>query len=142
MLANILGARVYPGPVKELGWMPLILTAEGCASVVAPLGAAGVSMLHWHGDTFDLPGGAKLLASTRGVENQIFQWEEHVLAFQCHPEIEPDEIESWLIGHAAEISATPGVAVAQLREDTARFGPALAGPARQVFTSWLGSVRL
>ncbi|HEY0342754.1 MAG TPA: glutamine amidotransferase, partial [Steroidobacteraceae bacterium] len=54
MLARVLGAKVFPGP-KELGWSPLLLTSEGEASIAAPLAADATSMLHWHGDTFDLP---------------------------------------------------------------------------------------
>ena len=142
MLAAALGARVYAGPVKELGWTPLELTQEGRASVIAPLGATGISMLHWHGDTFDLPAGAKLLASTKAVRHQVFQWEERVLAFQCHPEIMPSDIESWLIGHAAEIASTPDTSLTRLREDTARFGPALRLQARQAFIRWLETMRL
>jgi len=42
MMAAALGARVAPGPVKEIGWAPLTLTAVGAASVLAPLGASPV----------------------------------------------------------------------------------------------------
>jgi GMP synthase (glutamine-hydrolysing) len=136
MLATVLGARVYPSPVKELGWKPLILTEAGRSSVVAPLGQAGTSMLHWHGDTFDLPEGAQLLASTAEVPNQVFEY-DNTLGFQCHPEIQAEDIERWLVGHACEISATAGVSVAQLRADTARLAPALRTQARQMFSDWL-----
>jgi len=140
MLAKVLGARVYPAPVKELGWKPLTLTAAGRSSAVAPLGEEGVSMLHWHGDTFDLPDGARLLASTAEVPNQIFGWRDHVIGFQCHPEIQPEDIERWLIGHACEISATPGVSVTQLRSDTASLAPALKRQASKAFGGWLTRV--
>ncbi|MEJ0034713.1 MAG: glutamine amidotransferase [Gammaproteobacteria bacterium] len=140
MLARVLGARVYPGPVKELGWKPLTLTQAGRASVIAPLGEAGASMLHWHGDTFDLPQEAQLLASTAEVANQVFQWRERVIGFQCHPEIQTEDIERWLIGHACEIGATPGASVAQLRADTARFAPALKSQASRMFGDWLTRV--
>ena len=55
MMAAALGARVAPGPVKEIGWAPLHLTAAGEKSVLAPLGATPV--LHWHGDNCELPAG-------------------------------------------------------------------------------------
>ncbi len=51
MMAAALGARVAPGPVKEIGYAPLTLTAAGRSSVLAPLGASPV--LHWHGDNCD-----------------------------------------------------------------------------------------
>lgn len=141
MLARVLGARVYPG-IKELGWKPLQLTAAGEQSVIAPLAGSSTSMLHWHGDTFDLPAGATLLASTAEVAHQIYEWGGCALAFQCHPEIRAPDIESWLIGHACEIVATPGADVRQLRRDSALLGPVLAQRARSVFERWLTSVGL
>ena len=142
MLAKVLGARVYPGDVKELGWQPLILTEAGRESVIAPLGHEGVSILHWHGDTFDLPERARLLASTAEVAHQIFEWDDRAIGFQCHPEIQAQDIESWLLGHACEIAATAGVSVEQLRADTARFAPALAERSRTMFSDWLTKVGL
>ena len=141
MLAHVLGSRVYPGR-KELGWAPLQLTAAGAMSVIAPLAPDATSMLHWHGDTFDLPAGATLLASTPEVAQQVLSWERFVLAFQCHPELRPADIESWLIGHASEIANAEGVGVTRLREETRRFGPTLAERARLVFTNWLDGVGL
>ncbi len=139
MLAHALGARVYPGPVKELGWRPLRLTPEGERSVVSPLDGKRTSMLHWHGDTFDLPSGATLLASTAEVSHQIYEWGGCVLAFQCHPEARAADIESWLIGHACEIASTAGADLQQLRRDTAAFGPTLAECARSTFERWLAA---
>lgn len=139
MLAHVLGARVYAGPVKELGWSPLQLTEEGRTSVVAPLDGSATSMLHWHGDTFDLPEGATLLASTAQVAHQIFRW-RRALAFQCHPEVRAEDFERWLIGHACEIDARGSPTVTQLREDTARLAPTLTRQAGKVFADWLSQV--
>jgi GMP synthase (glutamine-hydrolysing) len=141
MLAHVLGARVFAGP-KELGWAPLRLTEAGKSSVIAPLAGESTSMLHWHGDTFDLPSGATLLASTEQVAHQVYSWERFVLAFQCHPEVRHEDIESWLVGHTFEIGATRGASVAQLRSDTQRLGPKLAEASRLVFNGWLASVAL
>jgi GMP synthase (glutamine-hydrolysing) len=137
MLAHVLGARVYPGPVQELGWKPLTLTPAGRNSVVSGLGGESTSMLHWHGDTFDLPQGAVLLASTQEVAQQIFEW-QNTLAFQCHPELRARDFERWLIGHSCEIEATAGASVVQLREQTASLAPVLAQKAARVFNDWLG----
>jgi GMP synthase (glutamine-hydrolysing) len=97
--------------------------------------------LHWHGDTFVLPTGAQLLASTAQVAHQVHSWERFVLTFQCHPGIRHEDIESWLVGHACEIAATGGVSVERLR-DTRRPGPTLAEHAKRGFTDWLASVGL
>lgn len=68
----------------------------------------GTSVLHWHGDTFDLPDGAVLLASSDQYLHQAFSWEKHVLALQFHIETTWCGLERWLIGHAGEIAGTPG----------------------------------
>ncbi|TKC83530.1 glutamine amidotransferase [Trinickia terrae] len=136
LIARVLGSRVYPAAKKELGWSPLTLTAAGQASPLRHLDGAHTSMLHWHGDTFDLPAGAVHLARTPDCENQAFSWGSHVLGFQCHPEIRAERFEPWLIGHAGEIGAMPGVDAQRLRADTARLGPALEAAARETFDEW------
>jgi GMP synthase (glutamine-hydrolysing) len=136
MIAAALGARVYPGPVKEIGWSPLTLTAAGHASALAALDGASTSMLHWHGDTFDLPAGATLLAGTAAYPHQAFAWGDSALALQCHPEIDPLRFERWLIGHAVEL-AQVGIDLAALRAQTEWHGPALARQARLAFDAWL-----
>jgi GMP synthase (glutamine-hydrolysing) len=120
----------------------LTLTPEGEVSAIAALGPDNTSMLHWHGDTFDLPPKATLLASTEQVAHQAFSWDHFVLGLQCHPEVRHEDIESWLIGHSCEIAAAHGVSVEQLRKDTHYFGPALAACSRTMFTDWLVSVGL
>ena len=62
-------------------------------------------MLHWHGDTFDLPRGAVHLASTAMCRNQAFSAGSNILCVQFHPEVDPTAgIEPWLVGHAAELA--------------------------------------
>ncbi|MHB8173164.1 MAG: glutamine amidotransferase, partial [Nitrospirota bacterium] len=137
MLAHALGAKVYPGKTKEIGWKPLELTEAGKNSPVSHLAAANTSMLHWHGDTFDLPPGATLLASTDITKNQIYSYENFLLAFQCHPELVRGKIESWLIGHASEIATSKVATVNDIRHDTERYGRALEMAGRKCFEEWL-----
>ncbi|WP_153099011.1 glutamine amidotransferase [Paraburkholderia hayleyella] len=144
LIARVLGARVYPADQIELGWTPLSLTEAGRASALRHLDGSQTSMLHWHGDTFDLPSGATHLASTPACANQAFSWNSHVLGLQCHPEICTDHFEPWLIGHASEI-VQAGVSVPQLRAQVAQLGPALEAGARRMFGEWLdqqGTVKL
>lgn len=141
LLARALGARVDRGDVKEIGWSPLRLSAEGYDSPLRHLGKENVSMLHWHGDTFDLPEGARLLASSDLYRNQAFRHGHNVLAFQCHPEVRPREFERWLIGHACEIAATPGVSVQQLRDDMRQNGSKLEQAALAMFREWLATLQ-
>ncbi|MBF0212863.1 MAG: glutamine amidotransferase [Magnetococcales bacterium] len=136
MMARALGARVYPGPVKELGWAPLTLTPEGMNAPVRHLDGALTSMLHWHGDTFDLPDGATLLASSARYRHQAFRWGRHALALQCHPEVQAAGLERWFIGNAGEL-AHNGISVPQLRAETRRLAPTLECQGRICFAEWL-----
>jgi GMP synthase (glutamine-hydrolysing) len=54
ILAQTLGARVFKGNV-EIGWAPIELTEAGKQSVLQDTGIRATPVLHWHGDTFDLP---------------------------------------------------------------------------------------
>jgi GMP synthase (glutamine-hydrolysing) len=135
LFARALGARVYPGPAKEIGWAPVTLTAGGKQSPMKCL--ESVPVLHWHGDTFDLPQGAELLASTSICQNQAFSYGKSALAFQFHPEASAKNFESWLIGHAVEISSLASLSVTKLRSDTARFAPESAPLGQQCLREWL-----
>ena len=138
LIARALGAAVYPNTVKEVGWNGLTLTAAGERSSVAVFADSVTSMLHWHGDTFDLPEGATLLASTACCRNQIFQI-GRTMAFQCHPEADPRALERWYIGHTAELAAL-GHDIVQLRAESYRLGPVLKVQAALFLQRWLDQV--
>src|SRR5690606_10436919 len=99
--------------------------------------------LHWHGDTFDLPSGATLLASTSVCAHQAFAAGPRVLGLQFHVEVEPTRVESWLVGHTAELRALRGLsAVHDLRAETQRFGPGLVQRAERFLSGWLDAAGL
>ena len=133
LMARACGARVAPGPAKEIGWKPLTLAAGD--NLLSPL--AGLPVLHWHGDRFDLPDGAVSLASTDLCPHQAFRLGRHALGFQCHPEAWESGFERWLIGHALEIATTPGIDVPGLRADTARYAARAAAAGQDVLRTWL-----
>ena len=86
LIASALGARVYSGPAKEIGWFPI----QGVPDV-APAFQFPPECLafHWHGETFDLPPGAVRLASSAACENQAFQVGRNAIALQFHLETTP-----------------------------------------------------
>lgn len=103
MLAKVLGYKVYPGPKKEIGWYPLYLEA---AAQQDPLFAGlprEVMMFQWHGETFNLPNGAKLLATSELYHNQAFSFEGRAYGLQFHPEITPPMIREWVTTGKSEI---------------------------------------
>jgi GMP synthase (glutamine-hydrolysing) len=133
LIARALGARVYPGRAKEIGFKPVTLTPVGEQSALRALGAT--PMLHWHGDTFDLPPGAEHLASTEICPNQAFA-RGNALGLQFHPEGGGPGFERWLIGHTLEL-ATANVDVAALRADNERYAAPLAAAATDFLEAWL-----
>lgn len=134
LMAKALGARVYGGHGKEIGWSPVTLTDAGRQSPLRAL--EGVPVLHWHGDTFDLPAGAVLLASTDNYRHQAFTWGPNVLALQFHPEVEARRLEQWLIGHACELSHA-GIDLAALRKGAAEHGETLREASTTLFREWV-----
>lgn len=83
LIANVLGEGVYLGDEPEIGWFPIELKSKGIMHV-----------LHWHSETFDLPEGAELIASSAVCENQVFTYGKNVLGIQCHLEMDRISLES------------------------------------------------
>jgi len=138
LIARALGARVYPGPGKEIGWAGVELTPPGRDGPLTHL--SDVPVLHWHGDTFDLPHGAQHLASTAATPNQAFAVGNTTLALQFHTEVEARGFERWLVGHALEISVVPGISVNGLRQDARVLAPKTASAGLSVLRDWIAGL--
>ena len=137
MMAAALGARVAPGPVKEIGYAPLTLTEAGRRSVLSPLGSAPV--LHWHGDNCELPAACQCLASTVHCPVQAFARTPTQLALQFHLEAEPQRFEAWLVGHTVELGKA-GLDPRALRTQAQTHGPATCELGRKVLAAWLDAI--
>lgn len=100
MLAHVLGARIYPGGQKEIGWYDVALTDDGmrdrCMAELAVEGRRTAQVFQWHGDTFDLPHGAVRLASSALYPNQACRYGDRVYALQFHLEVTPAIVQGWL----------------------------------------------
>jgi GMP synthase (glutamine-hydrolysing) len=141
LMARALGARVRPGDGKEIGWSPVQLSDAGRRSCLAPLGH-GTAVLHWHGDTFDLPEGTLHLAATAQYPNQAFAYGRHGLALQFHLEVTARGLEQWYVGHTLEIAGLLHTTVGGLRAHGHRYAPALAPRAATCLERWLDSFAL
>lgn len=137
MIAAALGARVYPGPVKEVGFAPVAVNATGLASPVRHI--ADVPVLHWHGDTFDLPDHAELLASTDAYVHQAYRRGPNLLALQCHPEMGEDpRYDAWLedVDYLAEAGTDPE----RMRAQHDTHGSAAVAAGRAMVGEWLAAL--
>ena len=119
IIAKALGARVYPGTAKEIGWFPVQRTVgshaffDGLPDSFTPF--------HWHGETFDLPHGAHLLAKSKITETQAFAVGQRILGLQFHMEATEESVRALLKGAAHEIGhgvfeQQPGTILASLNQ--------------------------
>lgn len=134
LIALIMGARVFPINKKEIGWGTLKLSQKGMSSCLSEL--ENKKVLHWHGETFDLPNGAQLLASTEITENQAFSVENYILGLQFHCEVLGSSIESWLIGHSYELTDL-NINISQLRETSKLIGSTTLSASGKMFSRWI-----
>jgi GMP synthase-like glutamine amidotransferase len=93
LMASALGAPVYRGAHKEIGWFPV----QGCNGHAEgfPFPAV-IDAFHWHGETFDLPAGAVHLAKSDGCLHQAFQVGPRAIGLQCHLETTPESADAIL----------------------------------------------
>lgn len=124
LLARALDAEVRPGPVKEIGFAPVeILDASD--PVVGPL-APATSVLHWHGELFDLPPGATALARSALTEVQAFRAGPCAWGLLFHAEANGALVERWMaeptMADDAREALGPGYAEL-LRDGAARINP-------------------
>mgnify|MGYP000945827379 CR=1 FL=1 len=96
LIAKALGSKIFPNNVKEVGWAPVDLTKEGKKDPLFEGIPAQLTVLHWHGDTFNLPKKAELLVSSPKCLNQAFRYGDNVYAFQFHIEVMPDMVKEWV----------------------------------------------
>lgn len=126
LLAAALGAPVYANPEPEIGWFPV----QGEATPppddpLTPLPPVTL-VFHWHGDTFDLPLGARLIATSLACRHQAFRLGPRVLGLQFHPEMTPEGAAA-LLQHSGPLPTGEFVqSAAELLADPARFAAANA----------------
>jgi GMP synthase (glutamine-hydrolysing) len=134
IIAAAMGARVYAGPVKEVGFSPVTIHDAGLASPLRHI--EDVPVLHWHGDTFDLPERAELLASSDKYPNQAFRRGDNILALQCHSEMGEDpRFDAWL--EDEPYIAAAGLTVGELRAQHDAHGSVAVAAGRRMITDWL-----
>jgi len=138
MIAAAMGARVYPGPAKEVGFARLTLADGVRDNPLAPI--ADVPVLHWHGDTFDLPEGVERLASSALYANQAFRRGPNLLALQCHPEMGEDERFNIWVEEGRDYIAAAGNCPNRLAVEHERLGPGIVAAGRRMISDWLAKL--
>jgi len=141
LLAATLGAEVRPGTAKEIGWHPVTLTD---AAQNDPLWS-GVEdpfvAFHWHGDVFDLPGGAVGLARSEQTRHQAFRYGRSAYGILFHMEVTPDIITGMTQAFTDELREE-GLNGARLRKQAETHLPGLQTVGRHVVGRWADQVEL
>ena len=114
LLARALGAEVRTAEAPEIGWLPIAPTAEAAGDPLFGHLTAPAGVYQWHHDVFELPAGARLLATSEGFENQAFRAGD-AWGVQFHPEVDPETFEVWIGNHPGAAEAN-GIDEEALRE--------------------------
>ncbi|MBF5090791.1 glutamine amidotransferase [Novosphingobium sp. NBM11] len=136
MIAAAMGSAVYPGGARELGFHPVSVHAGD-----SPLRhVEGVPVLHWHGDTFDLPEGVELLASSHVYRHQAFRRGRNLLALQFHAEMGEDpRFDAWIEQSPDDVAAA-GHSPETLRAAHEAHGPGAVSAGRRMIAEWLDAL--
>jgi GMP synthase (glutamine-hydrolysing) len=141
LIAKALGAKVYAGPSQEIGWYPLTMNKAAQSDPLFQICRPRETVFQWHADTFDLPRGATLLASSELYPNQAFRYGTRCYGLQFHWEITGKMLDDWLIQPqmCAELNATAKIDAAQIRRRAPDELPGMLGLAQRVlapFARW------
>ncbi len=138
MMAAALGAHVYPGPHKEVGFRPVTVRTEALDGPLRHL--VGVPVLHWHGDTFTRPANVELLASSHVYDHQAFRRGRNILALQFHAEMGLDpRFDAWLEQWPEAVTEAGGDE-ASLRAAHDTLGPAAVAAGQAMVAQWLAEL--
>lgn len=127
LIAKALGATVSKAAVEEVGWRTVRLTAAGAADPLFAGVGPELAVLQWHGDTFAIPEGGRLLAIGDEVPHQAFAW-ANAYGLQFHVEATGDIVATWFPKPEEQ---------APLLEPFAGQGRELAAQAERIFGNFV-----
>lgn len=144
LMAGALGGKNYygaeRGKPRELGWCKIKVNEAGMKTPVRHLDQSATLVIQSHVDTFELPKGATLLASSDIYENQAFSWGRNVLGLQCHPETDLNACKAWYVSNAGSVYKGE-VDLADWRAKTEKYLPTMLQQSEKFLSEWLTLVR-
>ena len=140
LIASILGTQVFHGPVKEIGWNPISITAHGQVDSLLGYLPENATVFQWHGDGFDLPPGAIRLASSAHYSTQAFRVGKKIYGLQFHLEVTPRMIERWIDQRSKDLALAPYVLPDKILADTQSYAPTLKYYAERFLSEFIRRV--
>jgi GMP synthase-like glutamine amidotransferase len=103
LIADVLGAKVFNNKEKEIGFMPVHFTKDALKNTLFKDFNEGETVFHWHGETFDLPREAFLIASTQACINQAYSIGDNIIGLQFHLEVTPEIVKNMIKHEGREL---------------------------------------
>lgn len=139
LLAIALGASVYPGRKKEIGWNRVTLTDFASGDPLFTVMPKSFVGFHWHGDIFDLPRGSTLLASSALTAHQAFRHGKNAYGLLFHMEVTRPQVQTMVETLANELRDA-GLNGSAIKLNANTHLPQLQRIGQQVFSQWVGSL--
>ncbi|HUP28969.1 MAG TPA: type 1 glutamine amidotransferase, partial [Usitatibacter sp.] len=145
LMSRALGGEVKKNPVKEIGWNPVRIEDTPTARRWFGEDLAGFTTFQWHGETFSIPPGGERILTGPHCANQAYVVGDRHLGLQCHIEMTPEMIASWLESAADEVAeslSSPAVQDArtiqsQIPQNLAK----LSATADRLYMRWISNLR-
>ena len=141
MLARAAGGKVSANPVKEIGWNPVRVEDTPIARRWFGDGLTEFTTFQWHGETFTIPPGGERILTGAYCPNQAYVLDDRHLGLQCHVEMTPGMIASWIASGRSEIEsnlASPAVQpVERITGEMPERLPVLSAYADRLYTRWI-----
>jgi len=103
LVAASLGYKVYKGKEKEIGFFPITFSNEALRNPLFNHFSQPYTLFHWHGDSFNLPEEAVVLASTTVCKHQAYLIHSKILGLQFHLEMNEQTLEQMLLHDGNEL---------------------------------------
>jgi len=145
MMARAAGGRVSVNPVKEIGWNRVRVEDTPLARRWFGDDVREFVTFQWHGETFTIPPGAERILTGEHCPNQAYVLDYRHLGLQCHVEMTPEMIASWLASGGGELRdnlASPAVQPAErIVAETPTRLPVLSSTAERLYRRWIEKLR-
>jgi len=141
MLSRAAGGKVTANPVKEIGWNSVRVEDTPLARRWFGDDLTEFTTFQWHGETFTIPPGGERILTGEHCPNQAYVIDDRHLGLQCHVEMTPEMIASWLASGRAEVEAnlaSPAVQPADaIQDQMPRRLPELNVAAERLYRRWV-----
>ncbi len=145
LMSRAMGGEVTRNPVKEIGWGRVKVEDSPLARAWFGDDLREFTTFQWHGETFTIPPGGERILTGEHCPNQAYVVDERHLGLQCHVEMTPEMIASWIASGRSEVEAnlsSPAVQpVERITADMPKRLPALSSTAERLYTRWIRNLR-